>query len=67
MVPIRHRTAAAKWSHFGIDFEPFWGKNGAKTPKKGPKSGGYRYLSVNYAFLYSAHSLRLKRVLSLKK
>jgi hypothetical protein len=67
MVPIRHRTAAAKWSHFGIDFEPFWGKNGAKTPKKGQKLGGSSYLSVNYAFLYSAHSLRLKRVLSLKK
>jgi hypothetical protein len=50
-------AGAAKWRHFWRRFRAFLAKNGTKTAKNGPKSGGYVYRSVNYAFLYSVHSL----------
>jgi hypothetical protein len=60
-------SGAAKWGHFGIDFEPFLAKNGPKMAKKGPKSASSSYLSVNYAFLYIIHFIINTRFLSLKK
>jgi hypothetical protein len=48
----------ARW-YFGIDLLHFWLRKGTKTPEKGPKSASSDYSSVNMAFLYIVHSLRL--------
>jgi hypothetical protein len=50
-------AGATKRRHFWRRFGAFRAKNGTKTAKNGPKSGGSVYLSVNYAFLYNIHSL----------
>jgi hypothetical protein len=59
MDPARNHTGAEKMGTFWYQFAAFLVKNGSKTAKKGPKSVGSSYLSVNYVFLYSTHSLLL--------